>query len=246
MNLLFTLLLGLYSFQVKAAPITVFAASSLTDVLSEIARNYEQETKIKVRINFDSSSRLARQIRSGAEADLFFSASEEWNKYLEEIKRIIPGNTVNVLGNELSLVTYKTNKIKLKNFDSIKTAKFKTLCIAQETVPAGKYAHEALKKLGLIASVKSRIVLGDNVRNVLGWVGRDEADLGIVFVTDLKAQEKVIELLRFSSESHSPIVYPLSLVGNTPKKDALSFYLYLQGSKSKLIFERFGFKNLLP
>jgi molybdate transport system substrate-binding protein len=245
MYLLLSLLFGFSSFQVKASTVTVFAASSLTDALSEIARNYELETKVKVRLSFDASSRLARQIGEEAKADLFFSASHEWNTYLEEMKKVIPGNTVNILTNELSLVTFKNSKIKLKSFKDLKTAKFKTLCLAQETVPAGKYAYEALRKMKLISSVKSRIVQGDNVRNVLGWVARDEADLGIVFVSDLKSQDKVKELLRIPSYYHSSIIYPLSLVGNTPSKDALSFYLYLQGTKARASFEKFGFKNLI-
>lgn len=245
MYLLLSLLIGLSSFQVKASTITVFAASSLTDALSEIARNYEQETKIKVRLSFDASSRLARQIAGEAKADLFFSASPEWNTYLEEMKKVIPGNTVNILSNELSLVSFKNSKIKLKSFDDLKTTKFKTLCLAQETVPAGKYAYEALKKMKLLSSVKGRIVQGDSVRNVLSWVARDEADLGIVFVSDLKSQDKVKELLRIPTYFHSSIIYPLSLLGNTPTKDALSFYLYLQGTKARATFEKFGFKNLL-
>lgn len=245
MHLLLSLLIGLSTFQAKASTITVFAASSLTDALSEIARNYEQETKVKVRLSFDASSRLARQIGEEAKADLFFSASPEWNTYLEEMKKVIPGNTVNILSNELSLVTFENSKIKLKSLDELKTAKFKTLCLAQETVPAGKYAYEALKKMKLLSSLKSRIVQGDSARNVLGWVARDEADLGIVFVSDLKSQDKVKELLRIPSYYHSSIIYPLSLLGNTPSKDALSFYLYLQGTKARASFEKFGFKNLL-
>lgn len=245
MYLFLSLLFGFSSFQAMASTITVFAASSLTDALSEITHHYEHEAKVKVRLSFDSSSRLARQIGNEAKADLFFSASDEWNSYLEELKKIISGNTVNVLSNELSLVTFKSNKIQIKTFEDLKSVKFKNLCLAQETVPAGKYAYEALRKMKLLTSVKSRIVQGDNVRNVLGWVARNEADLAIVFASDLKSQDKVRELLRIPPYYHSQIVYSLSLVGNTPSKDALSFYLYLQGTKARATFEKYGFKNLI-
>jgi molybdate transport system substrate-binding protein len=62
----------------QQAPITVFAAASLTNVLQELGDNFTRETNVRVRFSFAASSALARQIESGAPADIFFSADLEW------------------------------------------------------------------------------------------------------------------------------------------------------------------------
>lgn len=245
MKYLFCLLLvaGISTYA-RASELTVFAASSLSDVLSTIGKAYEKETKVKIHFNFDSSSRLAKQISEGAKADLFFSADKEWNRFLEEKKSVILGNSIDLLTNQLTLIAYKSSPLVVNDLKDLGKSKFKTLCIAQETVPAGKYAYETLKKLGLLSQVKSRIVHGDNVRNVLAWVAKNEADLAIVFTTDAKAEAKVKELIRIPLELHPPIIYPLSLIGNNPNQEALLFYMYLQGKSARKIYETAGFRIL--
>jgi molybdate transport system substrate-binding protein len=157
---------------------------------------------------------------------------------------VILGNSIDLLSNQLTLITNKKSSLAVKDLKALGKTKFKTLCLAQETVPAGRYAYEALKKLGVLSAVKARIVNGDNVRNVLAWVAKNEADLAIVFTTDAKAEDKVKELIRIPSELHSPIIYPLSLVGTNPNQEALLFYMYLQGKSARQIYENAGFKNI--
>jgi molybdate transport system substrate-binding protein len=63
------------------APITVFAAASLTNALQDLGDGFTKETSIPVRFSFAASSALARQIENGAPADIFFSADLEWMDY---------------------------------------------------------------------------------------------------------------------------------------------------------------------
>jgi len=230
--------------EARAGDINVFGASSLMDALTSIGNQYAKETSLKARFSFDASSRLAKQISQGAKADIFFSADKEWNNFLEEKKMVAPGNSVDVLTNEMSLVTHISNPIEVRDLNSLGKIKFKTICLASETVPAGKLAYESLKKAGNYSLIKSRIVHGDNVRNVLAWVAKNEADLAIVFMTDAKTEKKVKELLRIPSHLHSPITYTLSVVGSNPSKEAFSFYRYLQGKTARSIFEGYGFKMI--
>jgi molybdate transport system substrate-binding protein len=65
------------------APITVFAAASLTNALQELGDGYTKQTSIPIRFSFAASSALARQIENGAPADVFFSADLEWMDYLQ-------------------------------------------------------------------------------------------------------------------------------------------------------------------
>src|SRR5687768_6399849 len=70
------LLLSLIAFDAAAAEVHVFAAASLTDVLTEIAAPYERATGDRIVFNFAASNTLARQIAAGAPADVFISADE--------------------------------------------------------------------------------------------------------------------------------------------------------------------------
>lgn len=245
MNKFFVILLLSLGLEARADDIHVFAASSLMDALSSVGNHYAKETSAKARFSFDASSRLAKQITEGAKADIFFSADKEWNIFLEEKKMVVPGNSADVLSNELSLVAHISNPIEVQNLANLGQIKFKTLCLGNETVPAGKLAYEALKKTGNFPGLKSRIVHGDNARNVLSWVAKNEADLAIVFMTDAKAQKSVKELLRIPSDLHSPVIYTVSLVGNHPSKEAISFYRYLQQKTARSIFEEYGFKMII-
>jgi len=230
--------------ETRADEIKVFAASSLMDALTSVGNQYAKETSAKARFSFDASSRLAKQISEGAKADIFFSADKEWNKFLEDRALVVPGNSADVLSNELSLVTHISNPIEVQDLASLGQINFKTICLASETVPAGKLAYEALNKAGIYSGIKSRIVHGDNARNVLAWVAKNEADLAIVFKTDAKAEKNVREFLRIPSHLHSPVKYTVSLIGNHPSKEALSFYRYLQGKTARSIFEGYGFKMI--
>ena len=59
-----------------AAEITVFAAASLADAVSEIGKAFAAASGHHVAFNFGASSDLGRQIRAGAPADVFFSADK--------------------------------------------------------------------------------------------------------------------------------------------------------------------------
>jgi molybdate transport system substrate-binding protein len=220
----------------------VFAAASLTNVLSEIGKNFENENKIKVFFNFDASSKLAKQIENGAKADIFFSADNLWNEYLVQIKLVFKENTKELLSNDLVLITFKDSPTKIENLSTLPEIPFKHLATVHENVPAGLYASQTLKKLGIYKKIKSKIVTGENVRHVLAWVAKNEMDLGFVYATDAKVEPLVKVLLIVPSDLHEMILYPISYLGLN--KASKMFFDYCQNSKSLKIYEKAGFKIL--
>src|ERR1700736_2320106 len=132
-------------------PITVFAAASLTNVLQELGDGFTKETSIPVRFSFAASSTLARQIENGAPADVFFSADLEWMDYLQTRNLIQPGTRHDVLANRLVLVAPVDSKIKLKIEPRFPLAaalgKGRLATGDPDSVPAGRYAREALAAL---------------------------------------------------------------------------------------------------
>ena len=220
--------------------LTVFAASSLTDSLTKIAVSFKKEYRIKINFNFDSSARLARQISEAVHVDLFFSADKEWNTFLEN--KGLSFSSKDLLSNELVVIIPGKSKAKLQSLEKLSALQFKNLCVTQESTPSGKYAYQSLTKAGVLKQVSKKIVTGDNVRNVLGWVARDEVDLGIVFQTDAMVEDKVKIILKIPDDYHSKIIYSVSLMSKSEK--AKLFYLYLQSPVARSVFKNNGFRIL--
>ncbi|MCE9648398.1 MAG: molybdate ABC transporter substrate-binding protein [Parvibaculum sp.] len=225
----------------------VFAAASLTDVLTAIGKDYEAETGKKVVLSFASSSVLARQIEASPGADIFFSADEEWMDYLATRGLIRADTRADLLGNELVLVAPAGSTMNLpvtQGFPLLDALHGGRLAIGDpDSVPAGKYGRSALTSLGVWGSVVDHLAQAENVRVALAYVARGETPLGIVYKTDALAQKKVRVVGAFPEDSHLPITYPVALT-KTAGPEAASFLAYLGTPKAIEIFAKAGFTNL--
>jgi len=224
----------------------VFAAASLTDVLREIGNIYEAAGHPAPRFSFAASSALARQIEQGAEADVFLSADEDWMDYLAERNLIDASTRRTLLTNTLVLAAPARAPFQLDvapGMDLVGALKGGRLSLADpDSVPAGKYAREALEHLGVWASVEGNIVRAENVRAALRYVETGDAAAGIVYGTDARAAgDKVFVVGTFPEGSHTPITYPGALLtgkGAGPGKDFLDFLGSEQAGK---VFAAAGF-----
>ncbi|MET0290932.1 MAG: molybdate ABC transporter substrate-binding protein [Steroidobacteraceae bacterium] len=229
----------------QPAPLTVFGAASLTDVLQKIGAAYTAETGGSVRFSFAASSALARQIESGAPADAFVSADQDWMDYLAERKLIAPGTRVDVVSNALVLVAPTDSRISLRIAPGFGLAgalgpSGRLSTGDPSSVPVGKYAQAALTNLGVWSSVAGRLVPADNVRTALNFVARGEAPLGIVYATDARAEPKVKVIDTFPASTHEPITYPAAAMAKAPA-EAAAFVRFLSGAKARSLFDEAGF-----
>jgi molybdate transport system substrate-binding protein len=230
-----------------APAIVVFAAASLTDALQELAGDYGKSSGAAVKLSLAASSALARQIESGAPADLFFSADLEWMDYLEARHLIRPGTRRDMLGNTLVLIAPAGSTIDLKiapNFGLAAALGNSRLATGDpDSVPVGRYARAALTSLGLWSSIERRIVRADNVRAALAFVDRGEALLGIVYKTDALVDKGVRIVDEFPAQTHPPIKYPLALtVGAKP--GSAQFAEFLRTPTADAVFIKYGFEPL--
>jgi molybdate transport system substrate-binding protein len=242
-------LLGLQNAAAEAdkAPITVFAAASLTNVLQDLGDGFTRETSIPVRFSFAASSALARQIENGSPADVFFSADLEWMDYLQTRNLIQRDSRRDVLGNRLVLIAPADSTVKLTiapHFALVAALGKGRLATGDpDAVPVGRYARQALTALGVWNEVADRLVRADSVRSALAFVDRGEAPLGIVYETDALIDKRVRVVDMFPASSHMPIVYPIALTGSA-KGDAARFVAYIRGPAGDAAFKSYGFTPL--
>ncbi|MEK1887812.1 MAG: molybdate ABC transporter substrate-binding protein [Phyllobacterium sp.] len=228
--------------------VTVFAAASLKNALDDIAAAWMKESGKETAISYAASSALAKQIESGAPADIFVSADLDWMDYVAKKNLIKADSRKNLLGNRIVLVAGKDKgepvEIK-KGFDLAKLLGDGRLAMgAVDSVPAGKYGKEALEKLGVWSSVEKKVAGAESVRAALLLVSRGEAPYGIVYQTDAAADKEVKIVGTFPEDSHKPIIYPIALLAESKNPDAVSLLDYIKSEKAVPFFEKQGFTVL--
>jgi molybdate transport system substrate-binding protein len=233
----------------QAKDTVVFAAASLKNALDDAVAAYEKAGGGKVVVSYAASSALAKQLESGAAADLFVSADLDWMNDVEKHNLIDKATRRNLLGNAIVLIApaaAHAAKVEIKpGFDLKGLLKDGRLAMADPSaVPAGKYGKEALEKLGAWDGVKDKVASAENVRGALLFVDRGETPYGIVYATDAAADKKVAIVGAFPEDSHKPIIYPIAA---TPGADAEAkkFLRFLESAAAKPAFEKQGF-TVLP
>src|SRR5882757_3811535 len=229
--------------------LTAFAAASMKNAVDDINAAFTKATGIKVVSSYAASSTLAKQIESGAPADLFASADLEWMVYVAGKKLIKDDTRVNLLGNRLVLIAPKDSKINNvtigRGFDLAKLAGDGRIATGDvRAVPVGKYAKAALEKLGAWAAAQPKFAMAESVRAALTLVARGEAALGIVYSTDAKVEPGVKIVGTFPADSHPAIIYPVAAT-TTAKAEAADYLAFLRSSVSKTILEKYGFTFLI-
>jgi molybdate transport system substrate-binding protein len=229
----------------SAKSISVFAASSVTDVMTEIAGEFMNETGIIVRLNFASSGILARQIESGAGFDYYVSASKEWMDYLDSLQLVDRVSINSIAGNRMVAIVPIENKELF--VDSVSIVNFPDLFKGRISigdpahVPAGKYAQQIMSSNSWEVKLAKRILPAKNVRDALFMVEMGEVEMGMVYSSDAQKSKKVRVIYEFAVDDCDPILYYGA--GKIKSDEKLkAFITFLEGDKAKLIWKRNGFK----
>jgi molybdate transport system substrate-binding protein len=225
--------------------ILISAAASLRDVMGAITTAFEKMNPgIRLSFNYGASGQLRIQIENGAPADVFVSAAVVDMDALEQ-KGLIDKNTrCEVAKNSLVLIRNRTLGPRFQKTEDLSNKAIVRVAIGNPTtVPAGRYAKEALESESLYDRLKDKLVLGENVRQVLDYVARGEADAGFVYRTDAMTEPKVEIVEAIPESHHKPIIYPVATLktGNNAII-AKKFIEFLRSEESQAIFRRYGFE----
>ncbi len=226
--------------------VTVFAAASTTNALTDIGKIFMEKKMGEFTPSFASSSTLAKQIENGAPANIFLSADLKWMDYLAEKKMIAPASRADLLGNRLVFIAPAGSRLgKIAITSTLKLSELladgKLAMGDPDHVPAGIYGKKTLESLGLWSGVQDRIARTNDVRAALTLVERGEAPLGIVYSTDAAISDKVKVVGVFPEDSHPPIIYPVAAVAGKDTPATNRFLAFLKGPEAKAIFEKYGF-----
>ena len=238
----------LCSFALAASPLTaanirVSAASSLTDALHDIARVYQTETHNTLLFDFGASSTLARQIAEGAPSDVFISADELKMDQLQQRGFIIKASRRSILSNTLVIIVPSDSSLKITKGADLLDDAISNIAVAEpQSVPAGIYAKEYLRKLHVWDRIKTKIIPTENVRAALAAVESGNVQTGIVYRTDALISRSVRIAFEVPRAEGPKISYPVAIVGDSKQKaEAQRFIDFLQSPAAQEIFRKYGF-----
>ena len=262
----------LFSFSVPAAAeeetagekteLIVFAAASMTETLTDIAKDYKEiAPDVELIFTFDSSGTLKTQIEEGADCDVFISAAQKQMNQLDASKDAEGGNEdgldfvlqdtrIDLLENKVVLVVPEGNPKGIESYDDL-AAGLKEgsilMAMGNEDVPVGQYTQKILDYYGLseedLASAGT-ITYGSNVKEVTTQVAEGTVDCGIIYATDaFSAGLEAVDTA--TAEMCGQVIYPAAVLNITKNEEAAKAFLeYLTTPEAGAVFESVGFTPL--
>jgi molybdate transport system substrate-binding protein len=212
--------------------LSVYAAASLTEVFRKIAPN--------ANYNFGGSNQLAFQIRQGAPADVFASASPQYTQDL--FKERLVEKPITFASNKLVLAIPRSNPAGLRTVFDLKTKDVK-LVVGTPAAPVGSYTRQVLRKLGM-SNVLSKVVSQEpDVKSIVGKVALGEADAGFVYRTDIQPVSNRVRAIRIPPWAQPKVRYEIAVVrGSNNKKAARAWIKMIDKSpRARRLLRRAGF-----
>jgi len=200
---------------------------------------------VEVSWTYGGSGALAHQILAGAPIDVFVSASDREMDRVEQGGKVLSGTRQAFIRNGMVLVAAESvSSETLGGWQDLGKERIRRIAIGDpDTVPAGMYADQILDRLGLSAAVKPKLILGGNVRQVLDYVARGEADAGVVFTTDVESARTPVRVVAGApADTHDPIRYPMAVMSESRYPElAREFLAVLASPETQTVLEREGF-----
>ncbi|TCC15862.1 molybdate ABC transporter substrate-binding protein [Kribbella sindirgiensis] len=214
--------------------VNVFAAASLTGTFTQLGKDFEAaHPGVRVTFNFAGSSALAKQINSGAPADVFASAAP---KNMDDVTD--KGTPTNFVKNTLEIAVPKGNPGKITGIKDF-ADKNKKIAICAAQVPCGAAAAKVFAALGITAQPDS---LEQDVKAALTKVSLGEVDAALVYKTDVLSAKDKVEGIEFPESSKAVNEYPIATLTKAPNPDgAKAFVDYVLSDKGKAVLSAAGF-----
>jgi molybdate transport system substrate-binding protein len=233
--------------------ITVMAASSLTEPLTEISRAYSRKNNITISTEFGATADQSTNIQAGESADIFISAHPSWIIELKKMGMIDVYSLTNIVKNQLVLVASSKSKL-------IKTAPADTslaswldyllnrtiMSIGDVNSDIGLYTKQSLMKIDemhgtkLWSSFNTKTIKSPNSKYNLYLISHGQT-AGIVFASEAYKNPEVKVIANIDDNFHDPIIYQAAVVAGENMSNARGFIDFLKSDDAKKIFKKYGF-----
>ena len=227
----------------KAVELQVFAANSLEKALPEVQELYTEQTGTTFAdTQFKASGDLVEQMRAGA-ADA-------------EAAELVDADTrEDMFVNDLVIIRAEGSDTKVEAIADVANLDGKIAIGDAKTVPAGKYANQALASVGLYTGtegddgeyapeIADKVALADKVGTAAAYVSTGDCVAGFVYSSDIYRYDGIEEAFVCPEDSHKPIVYPGAVAESSEHADEAKAFIdfCLTNKKAQKIWAKYGFE----
>ena len=240
----------------KSVELQIFAANSLEKALPEVQELYTKQTGVTFAdTQFKASGDLVEQMKAGADVDLLITASKGTMDDADAASLIDADTREDMFTNDLVIIRKEGSATKVENIADVANLDGNIAIGDAATVPAGKYANQALNSVGLYSgaegddgdyadSIKDKVNLADKVGTAAKYVSTGDCIVGFVYSSDIYRYDGVEEAYVCPEDSHKPIVYPGSVTKSSEHaKEAKKFLDFcMTDKKAQKIWAKYGFE----
>ncbi len=233
---------------VSEKSIAVMSSSSLTEVLTELIREYVKDNEMTISASYDSPSELSRRVSEGENSDIFISEQSKWISDLKQKGLLDVYTITNLAKNSLVLVSDSQNYIgrnvkeEVPIEKALKNINEKVILVIadHEEDPLGFYTKEALEKLGYWEKINPMTLRATDSTNALYLISKGES-AGITYFSDAFLNPEVKIISSIPENLHENIVYQAAVVAGENMEEARMFLEFLKSETAKKTFEKHGF-----
>jgi len=234
--------------QAHAQELRVAAASDLQSVLPEITQLFERQAGVRVQLTFGSSGNFFSQIQNGAPFDLFFSADLAYPQQLEATGLAEPGSLYQYAVGRLVVWVRKDSGLDVtRGLQLLADPRVKRVAVANpDHAPYGRAAVAALEHEGLAATVRPKLVLGENISQAAQFVQSGNAEAGILALSLAlsPALRDIGQYREIPADFHPPLQQGVVIVNASRQKEAARRLLaFLRNPDARHLLQINGFPS---
>lgn len=244
------------SIPAKAVELQIFAANSLEKAMPTVQALYTEKTGVTFAdTQFKASGDLIEQMRAGAQADALITASKGTMDDAVAGGLVDEATRLDMFVNDLVVVKAEGSDVEIASLENVKNIEGKVAIGDAVTVPAGKYANQALSTIGLYTGAAGddgvyapefadRVALADKVGTAAKYVSTGDATIGFVYSSDIFRYDGIEQAFVCPEDSHKPIVYPGAVAASSEHAEAAADFLdfCLNDAEAQKVWAKYGFE----
>lgn len=240
----------------KAVELQIFAANSLEKAMPEVQALYTEKTGVTFAdTQFKASGDLIEQMRAGAQVDALITASKGTMDDAVAGELVDEATRLDMFVNDLVVVKAEGTDVEIASLEDVKNIEGKVAIGDAVTVPAGKYANQALNTIGLYTGgagddgeyapeFADRVALADKVGTAAKYVSTGDATIGFVYSSDIFRYDGIEQAFVCPEDTHKPIVYPGAVSASSEHADAAADFLdfCMNDAEAQKVWAKYGFE----
>lgn len=240
----------------KAVELQIFAANSLEKAMPEVQALYTEKTGVTFAdTQFKASGDLIEQMRAGAQVDALITASKGTMDDAVAVELVDEATRLDMFVNDLVVVKAEGSDVEIASLEDVKNIEGKVAIGDAVTVPAGKYANQALNTIGLYTGAAGddgeyapefadRVALADKVGTAAKYVSTSDATIGFVYSSDIFRYDGIEQAFVCPEDTHKPIVYPGAVSASSEHAEAAADFLdfCMNDAEAQKVWAKYGFE----